>query len=240
MKTVSSLFVLLYLTAVAIAAPPTIKLVGEAKGAKGDFIPIVVETEGKEVKFHPLSKELRVFPPAFLNPNIKGTVVSSLTEGTFDLLAYTAKGDELSNPVVIKVTVGSGGVDPKPKPNPDPDPNPNPDNPILKDPLYTPVLQAYKGLTDSEKGNKVKLSEIYKAVSDQVGSTNTSAQLFGVINQATNDVIGQDNMRPVRALFGAELAKFLPSAAGQQLTAEQKGEAAKQLLRFSSILEAIK
>lgn len=217
------------LLAVAFAAPPTITVPKEVTGNTGDFIPIVVETEGKQVKFVAITPGLKVFPPDFL-VNPKSTVVSAAAEGDYTLLCYTGKGDEVSNPVYINVKIGAGGgVEPEPM-----------GGAITKDPLYKLVKEHWKTVPAAEKAKKPALSAVYKATADSVSGIDTAGALFNVLKSATDARVGANVLKPLREAFGTELASFLPTTPSQVLTAEEKTETAKQLRRFSAILDSIK
>jgi hypothetical protein len=214
----------------ACGAPPKIDAPKEVPGVKGDFVIVTAVTDGKAVKFVPLTSGLRVFPSSLLNDQ-KSTVVVALEDGNYRLLAYTGNQDGPSDPVVIVVKIGGGDT-----PAPD-----EKEDPVLKDPLFKAASEAFKKLPADQQRKKDTLTAVYKAVGDQINDFDTAGQFFTVISDVTNSRLGgADQLRSVRDLFGAELGKVLPSDPKHRLTPENKAEAFKQLSRFKAVLEAIK
>lgn len=109
--------VVLLLALFASQAPgQTLKLPAEVKGLAGDFIQVPASTDGNEVRWVPLDAGLRLFPVNLLK-DTKTAVVTG-RDGSYRLLAYTAKGDVPSEPAVCVVVIG--GVTPPPPPPPTP------------------------------------------------------------------------------------------------------------------------
>lgn len=119
MKRSLSALCVLILTLPALSAPPTITLPDKVTGEVGDFIKVPATTTGKTVKWVALDKGLKLFPIDLLK-DTRTAVVSSASPGKYRLLAYTAAGDEPSDPqtVVVEVTK-NGGDGPAPTPTPD-------------------------------------------------------------------------------------------------------------------------
>lgn len=104
-------------------AAPAIVLPAEVKAEPGEFIALEAQAEGKVVRFVPLDPGLRMFPPALLASK-KAAVFTATNPGKYRVLAYTAVGDEPSEPASCTVVVGT----PPPTP-PGPPVPPAPDNP---------------------------------------------------------------------------------------------------------------
>lgn len=221
--------IVLLAASVALAAPPEIKVPKKVEGAANDFIPVVVETEGKEVKFVAVTPGLKVFPSGLMS-NKKATVVFAPVEGEYKLLCYTGKGDEVTDPVYVTVVVGEGGggeVEPKV-------------DPIAKDPLYAVVKDAYKGLKTEDKAKKKSLSAVYKVLADSLNGVDTAGALFTLIKDSSDARVGAEGLRPLRDIFGGELEPILPKIPNQVLSADEKTSVSKQLRRFASILDHLK
>lgn len=105
----------------ALAAPP-VEVPAEVTGPPGGFIPIRAKTDGKMVRYVPLDAGLNVFP-ADLLADRKATVVSAAKPGRYRLLAYSAVGDDPTEPATVTVVV-EGPAPPGPAPVP---PGPQPD-----------------------------------------------------------------------------------------------------------------
>ena len=98
----------------------------QVTGEVGAFIRVRATTDCKTVKWLAMDPGLNVFPADLLK-NSLSTVVIGGKPGVYRLLAYTAWGDEPSNPAITMVIV-TAPVDPTPGPGPNP-PTPNPPTP---------------------------------------------------------------------------------------------------------------
>jgi len=97
----------------------------------GRMLRLEAQTDGKYVRWHVCSKSADLIP--FPN-GAKVAIFSSPTKGTYEVMAWTAKGDTPSEAAVCVVEVTDGSPDPGPGPKP-PDPKP----PDPKPPTPGPV-----------------------------------------------------------------------------------------------------
>jgi hypothetical protein len=119
----------------SVFAGPTLELPKEVTGNPGDFVMVAAKTDGKQVRWIALDPGLAVFPAQLLKDSKTG-VVSAKDPGRYRLLAYTAGGDEPSDPVITTVVIGNAPVPPSPIP-----PGPNPPTP----PIPTPGVGLIEG-----------------------------------------------------------------------------------------------
>lgn len=130
------------------ARPPYVALPDEIKGDVGAFVPVRPETNGKLVRFI-AAPGLNVFPADMLRDQTQ-TVVSASAAGRYTLTAYTALGDEPSEPETCIISVGSAPVPPSPGPGPGPTP---------VDPTVTPLpAEGLRVLIVSENEARSELS----------------------------------------------------------------------------------
>lgn len=126
MRAVQTLFLLLCLPcagwAQVLTLPPT------TTGMVYDDIIIEAKTDGETVQWVPMDKGLNLFPVHLLK-DTKTAVVRASKPGTYRLLAYTAKDNKPSAPVICSVVVKSSDVTPTPDPEPNPDDPPVPPQP---------------------------------------------------------------------------------------------------------------
>ena len=108
------------------------------------------------------------------------------------------------------------------------------------DPLVVAVRAAYSADQSVGKlSDKTSLAAVYRACAEAVPNIATAGALFQVVKDSSDTRIA-DRLKTVRSLFGTELGKFLPNDRNAILTAEQKSEAVKQLIRFATILDGVK
>ena len=120
---------LAFLWATAVSADtPSLTVPTQVSGSVGAFLTVPATTSGKTVKWIVLDPGLTLFPSSLLK-DTRTAVVSSPKPGTFRLLAITALGDELSEPVCCSVVIQSDSPTPAPAPQPGPAPSPAPQHP---------------------------------------------------------------------------------------------------------------
>lgn len=123
----------LFVAAPAWADAPALKLPAEVSGTPGQFIVVTAETEGKVVRWVPLDTGLSMIPVGLLKDS--KTAVLMAPKGRYRLLAFTAAGDEPSEPAVTVIVVD--GAPPKP-----PDETP-PTQPPVETPKPTGQIWAF-------------------------------------------------------------------------------------------------
>lgn len=93
----------------------------------GQFVFLLAKTDATKVKFVPLTPGLERVPPEFVPQTDKSAVFHAKHGGTYSVLAYTAKGDEPSDPVIKTFMVDGPEPTPPPVPPVPPGPGPKPD-----------------------------------------------------------------------------------------------------------------
>jgi hypothetical protein len=129
-----ALVALVLLAAPIWAEPPALKLPVEVYGTSNSFIVINAETAGAVVRWVPIDSGLSLLPPQLLRDSKSAVVMAG--KGRYRLLAFTAKGDEPSEPAIATIIVDGAPTQP-----PKPDPPKPPDNP--PPPPETPPLAKY-------------------------------------------------------------------------------------------------
>jgi hypothetical protein len=202
------------------ADPPTIKLPAEVRGEPGDWITVTAETNGKSVRWVPFAKELKLFPPGLLRES-KTAVVVCNRPGRHRLLAYTAAGDEPSDPAIVVIVI-EGPVPPPPPEPPGPTPpgpsppgpTPPPTPPIPPGPVdpLTQRLQAALAGDPGTVADKAKyaaaLSGFYAAMAKHVGegSVATVGDLLSDYRAAIPSILPDGAIPATRKAAGAEVA----------------------------------
>ena len=198
-----------------------LKLPAEVKGEPAAFITVLAETQGKSVKFFPLDTGLSVFPAALL-ANPKATVVTAAQPGRYKLLAYTAVGESLSDPVICTVVIG-GSV-------------PLPPGPV-DDPLATALAGMYGGLQEVGKAQTVlSLAKVFRSV-DPAKFADIGG-LYAALT-AAGSTIPKESCRPLRERIGDHLAGVLGDDPAKPLTDDLRAKARAELARVATILEKL-
>lgn len=221
-------FAAVLLTSAAYADPPKLDIPAEVKPSQGYAI-VEPKTDAVSVTYVALDG---VYPfPAKLLADKRTFVLptNGLKVGRYRYVAVAANKTGEQSFTEFVVPIGDTLPDPKPKPDTDP-----------VDPLTAAVQSAYTADASATKvADKAALAAVYLATAEVVSDTPTAGHLFTIIKGAS-DARVKDRLKPVRAVFGAELAKTLPTDAASALTAEQKGETVKLLKRFASVLAEVK
>ena len=148
----------------------------EIYGQPGQFISIPSVTDCKSVQWVVLDAGLNLFPVELLRDTTTA-VVSANSPGKFRVLAYAAKGDQASKPVITTVIIG------------DP-PEPMPDETTSK--LIRELKSLYVSLSEDDKAGKVtKLSGLYSSFATTVKGeeVQTAGELLGLCKEATARVL---------------------------------------------------
>lgn len=212
------LLFLLLSAQLSIAEPPTLKLTLATEKPKAGYpVKVSAETTAKAVRF-------RVVGDATPVPDSSGRFLHVVPHaGTVTVLAVAASDTgELSEFAEATFTVDGTPVPP-----------PSPDT------LTATVKAALVAETSATKeADRTALAAVYRALPDAAKDANvkTAAQLFAVVKGATEARI-EGRLKPVRQLFGAELAKILPADTEAVLTAAHREAAGKSFARFADILE---
>lgn len=117
------------------AEPPQLKLPVEVHGNAGSFVTVSADTTGKTVRWLPLDNGLSMIPTQLLRDS--KTAVLMAPPGRYRLLAFTAAGDEPSEPAITVIVIA--GAAPKPPDTPPPVEPP----PTQPPPPVTPAPSAW-------------------------------------------------------------------------------------------------
>jgi hypothetical protein len=120
------------------ADPPALKLPVEVHGTSNSFIVVTAETAGTVVRWVPIDSGLSLLPPQLLRDSKSAVVMAG--KGRYRLLAFTAKGDEPSEPAICLIVVDGAPTQPPTPPKPPDNPPPPPETPPLAK-YWTVVIQ---------------------------------------------------------------------------------------------------
>lgn len=219
----------LFLTSPLCWGAVDLKLPDKVKGEAGDFIKVTATTNGKTVKWVPLDKDLKVFPTELLKDS-KTAVVTAKKDGTYRLMAYTGLGDEVSDPQITTVVVGTEVKPPLP-PSPD-------DLPLVKS-----LKEAYKKAPDAKALDD--LQSIYGAWATAVADKEKSATLktwLDLLNalKASANVAGLGTkLMPVREALAAHFKTKFPADKDAALDDAGRALAATVLKEVADALKGV-
>lgn len=199
----------------------------EIHGQPGQFISIPSVTDCKSVQWVVLDVGLNLFPVELLRDSTTA-VVSANNPGKYRVLAYAAKGDAASKPVITTVIIG----DP-------PEPTPAPDETTSK--LQKELKSLYVSLTEDEKQGKVtKLSGLYASFATTVKGqeVQTAGELLGLCKEAVARVLSPSDLREIRVRIQSEMAGF-PTDPDAKLDDKIKKTISEKFLEISKALERI-
>ena len=220
----------MFLGILFLFSQPSLKLPQEIKGLPGQFIAIRAETDCKAVKYVALDSGLNVFPSALL-ADPKSTVVTSVVQGKFRLLAYTAMGDQPSEPVVVSVVIGN------PAPLPPAPPSP-PDTSFMES-----LQSIYSAIQEQNReSNKSSLAELYRQAStlSQDKNIKTIRQLLMTIKDGSKKLISEDALVSLRERIQQELSSKFTQPMNSALSDEMREDFSMMFSRIAGILEQLK
>ena len=197
----------------------------EIHGQPGQFISIPSVTDCKSVQWVVLDAGLNLFPVELLRDTTTA-VVSANSPGKFRVLAYAAKGDQASKPVITTVIIG------------DP-PEPAPDETTSK--LTRELKSLYVSLGEEDKQGKVtKLSSLYASFASTVKGeeVQTAGELLGLCKEATARVLSPSDLREIRVRLQSEMAGF-PTDPDAKLDDKIKKMISGKFMEISKALERI-
>ena len=197
----------------------------EIYGQPGQFISIPSVTDCKSVQWVVLDAGLNLFPVELLRDTTTA-VVSANSPGKFRVLAYAAKGDVASKPVITTVIIG------------DP-PEPAPDETTSK--LTRELKSLYVSLSEDDKAGKVtKLSGLYSSFASTVKGeeVQTAGELLGLCKEATARVLSPSDLREIRVRLQSEMAGF-PTDPDAKLDDKIKKMISGKFMEISKALERI-
>lgn len=197
----------------------------EIHGQPGQFISIPSVTDCKSVQWVVLDAGLNLFPVELLRDTTTA-VVSANNPGKYRVLAYAAKGDVASKPVITTVIIG------------DP-PEPTPDETTSK--LIKELKSLYVSLAEDDKQGKVtKLSGLYASFASTVKGeeVQTAGELLGLCKEATARVLSPSDLREIRVRLQSEMAGF-PTDPDEKLDDKIKKMMGAKFMEISKALERI-
>jgi hypothetical protein len=197
----------------------------EIYGQPGAFISIPSVTDCKSVQWVVLDAGLNLFPVELLRDTTTA-VVSANNPGKFRVLAYAAKGDQASKPVITTVIIG------------DP-PEPAPDETTSK--LIRELKSLYVSLSEDDKAGKVtKLSSLYASFASTVKGeeVQTAGELLALCKEATGRVLSPSDLREIRVRLQSEMAGF-PTDPDAKLDDKIKKMISGKFMEISKALERI-
>ena len=208
-----------------LALGQQVTLPQEIYGQPGQFISIPSVTDCKSVQWVVLDVGLNLFPVELLRDTTTA-VVSANNPGKFRVLAYAAKGDQASKPVITTVIIG------------DP-PEPMPDETTSK--LIRELKSLYVSLSEDDKAGKVtKLSGLYASFASTVKGeeVQTAGELLGLCKEATARVLSPSDLREIRVRLQSEMAGF-PTDPDAKLDDKIKKMISGKFMEISRSLERI-
>lgn len=197
----------------------------EIYGQPGAFISIPSVTDCKSVQWVVLDAGLNLFPVELLRDTTTA-VVSANNSGKYRVLAYAAKGDAASKPVITTVIIG------------DP-PEPMPDETTSK--LIRELKSLYVSLSEDDKQGKVtKLSGLYASFASTVKGeeVQTAGELLGLCKEATARVLSPSDLREIRVRLQSEMSGF-PTDPDAKLDDKIKKMISGKFMEISKALERI-
>ena len=208
-----------------LALGQQVTLPQEIYGQPGAFISIPSVTDCKSVQWVVLDQGLNLFPVELLRDTTTA-VVSANNSGKYRVLAYAAKGDVASKPVITTVIIG------------DP-PEPMPDETTSK--LIRELKSLYVSLSEDDKAGKVtKLSGLYSSFATTVKGeeVQTAGELLGLCKEATARVLSPSDLREIRVRLQSEMSGF-PTDPDAKLDDKIKKMISGKFMEISKALERI-
>ena len=208
-----------------LALGQQVTLPQEIYGQPGAFISIPSVTDCKSVQWVVLDAGLNLFPVELLRDTTTA-VVSANSPGKFRVLAYAAKGDVASKPVITTVIIG------------DP-PEPAPDETTSK--LIRELKSLYVSLSEDDKAGKVtKLSGLYASFATTVKGeeVQTAGELLGLCKEATARLLSPSDLREIRVRLQSEMSGF-PTDPDAKLDDKIKKMISGKFMEISKALERI-
>lgn len=208
-----------------LALGQQVTLPQEIYGQPGQFISIPSVTDCKSVQWVVLDAGLNLFPVELLRDTTTA-VVSANNPGKYRVLAYAAKGDVASKPVITTVIIG------------DP-PEPAPDETTSK--LIRELKSLYVSLSEDDKQGKVtKLSGLYASFASTVKGeeVQTAGELLGLCKEATARMLSPSDLREIRVRLQSEMSGF-PVDPDVKLDDKIKKMISGKFMEISKALERI-
>lgn len=199
---------------------PTIELPLKVSGQPGAFISVPAKTESKIVKWVPIDKGLNIFPVDLLKDS-RTLVVTSHSQGTYRLLAYTGDGFGPSEPAFTLVVIGDE----------DPDAPPSP---------VDPSTSEIKNAASKEDKDQVKwLCMFYEELAKECSKPDYEilGDIFKTAKVAINKQFMNNELSALRDVIGKRLNDRLPKDGSLKLDQKLRELLAKE---FNQIAKELK
>lgn len=209
-----------------LCADPTVKLPSELKARPGRLLKIEATSSEKMIRWVNVSEDADLI----VSESGRWAIFSATTPGNYRVFAWTASGDVPSEASICTVIV-EGAIPGPPVPPPQPE-----------DPLKTTLKAIYGADSSADKArSKSLLVDCYQqfAKSAQAGGFTTLGQFYSACRQASQKVIPEDALRPVREKIAEELDKNLPTDPEAAFNLETRNSAARLFSRYAQILSEI-
>lgn len=212
----------------------------EIKAKPGRLLKVTVKSNGKIVKWAAPSDECDL-----IQIDGKSAIFASMTPGRYRIIAYTAIGDQPSEPAICTITVG----DPIPPPTPPTPPGPNPPPPGPVDPLTAKLQKAFDAdASDVAKAKKdewrVALVGFFKAMGDHANNRDikTLGDLLADYRAAVPALLPDGALTDLRKTCGAEVAAIVgeDSSPERELVAVFRAQLSDGFKRIAKALEGVK
>lgn len=176
----------------------SLEVPAEVTGEPSTFVIVRAKTDCAQLRWVVLDPGLSLIPPQLLKDSHTAVVMAGKA-GRYRILAYGAKGDFPTEPVVSVVVIGG---------TPTPDPvKPDPVKPDPKPPL-DPLTKTFQDAYNAEKDSATLfvLVELWGTASKQVLGDNVknSAQMLQALRQSTTAIVG-DKCKQLRRVIADHL-----------------------------------
>jgi len=209
----------------AQAPAPALTLPPSVQGGVGKIIVLSVETQGKVVRFFPLDKGLD-FADSKLLASPKIAIVTASAPGKYRVMAYSAIGDQPTEPSICVVEVAGS--------------KPDDVKPVNPDDLQRDLRGIYDGVNEDAKLDKtLALASTLKAFAATPSQAKTVGAYFLDLQGALNQAALPASLKPFRERLGKEIGGVLGSNIGSALTPELSAAASARLVAFADALIAI-
>lgn len=211
---------------------PRLTIPAQVHGEPGRLIRVEADASGS-VRWHAHTPGLDLLPQGN-----RAVVVTAPAKGRYELMAWTARGNQPSDPATTVVVIGDvPPVPPGPGPKPPVPPDPPP---VPPDPFFAAVREAWAKETAADRDyQKDKLKAFYSTaqhVAREPG-LKTLSDLHAVLDQSGKQAFPEGTLAHVRGAVKAELQRLLPKEPNLPLDAALRDQCAAAFARVQKALE---
>lgn len=231
---------LLLVAAAIVAGDVPLKVPEEVKGKPG-LVYVKAETSGVNVRWVLLDPGPSFIPPEFLkDPRV--AVVFCLEPGRYRLLAYTGKGDEVSEPAITTLVIEGKGPNPTPPGPIPPGPTPPPSPP---DPLVAKFQAAFSADASPAKAAALtSLVGLYQAMAEHTRDDRTLTTLGDVLGDLQRTAkrlnLPAEALVELRKQIAAEVAATIGTNPSLALDAALRSRAVDAFTKIAEALGKVK